>query len=374
MSNTSATTDRSVDEQSTNERSTVDGGSIDGSTAGESEVDDSGTEGSLVERSNGVLSWLPNPTLLSVLFFLGIPGSLIDSLSWMEEFYLFGLFALWPMLGTVLPWPDSDRNPTDWVTMGTRSRLYPLVSMVYLQFNPFLQLKGLLQIAGHVPVLLCYRFQLPNPDRFTQQVDYRLPVEGEWTVVSGGPIRERSHSWGFLAQRYAYDLVVTDEEGRTHEGEGNRPVDYHCYGEPVIAPANGVVVDVDNGHRDYRRAGGWLDPCQRDPRGNYLTIEHTNSEYSLLAHLQEGSLQVTEGDRVERGERVAQCGHSGNSTEPHLHFQIQDHPSFFRAMGLPIHFSDLRLREPDGETTTRERVYIHEGQRVASSNTVGDRL
>jgi len=119
MSNTSATTDRSVDEQSTNERSTVDGGSIDGSTAGESEVDDSGTEGSLVERSNGVLSWLPNPTLLSVLFFLGIPGSLIDSLSWMEEFYLFGLFALWPMLGTVLPWPDSDRNPTDWVTMGT---------------------------------------------------------------------------------------------------------------------------------------------------------------------------------------------------------------------------------------------------------------
>jgi hypothetical protein len=41
-------------------------------------------------------------------------------------------------------------------------------------------------------------------------------------------------------------------------------------------------------------------------------------------------------------------------------------------MGLPIHFSDLRIRELDGETTTRERAYIHEGQRIASLNTIGD--
>jgi hypothetical protein len=42
-------------------------------------------------------------------------------------------------------------------------------------------------------------------------------------------------------------------------------------------------------------------------------------------------------------------------------------------MELPIHLSDLRVREPDDATTIRERAYIHEGQRVAPSNTIGDR-
>ncbi|WP_327050698.1 M23 family metallopeptidase [Halomicrococcus gelatinilyticus] len=331
--------------------------------AGERSVDESLPEQPTVERAGGLRSRLPDPTYLALLFFLGVPGTLVPSLEWMETFYLFGLFGFVPMLRGFLPSPGSDESPTDWIRMGTRSRLRPLVSTAYIQLNPFLQLKGLSQLAGHVPVLLRYRFRLPNAERYDQQVDYRLPVEGEWTVVNGGPTREHSHSWGMLAQRYACDLVVTDD-GRSFEGDGERPEDYHCYGEPVVAPADGVVVAASDGHRDYHRAGGWLDPLQRDLRGNYLTIEHADGEYSVLAHLQEGSLAVSAGDRVERGDVVARCGHSGNSTEPHLHFQVQDHPSFFRAMSLPVYFADLRIRDADGETTTHERAYVREGQRV----------
>ncbi|WP_254531030.1 M23 family metallopeptidase [Natrinema gelatinilyticum] len=240
-------------------------------------------------------------------------------------------------------------------------------SRLFLQLNPVLQLKGIAQLAGHVPVFLRYRFRLPDPDRFEQRGDYRLPVEGEWTVVNGGPTRESSHSWGMLAQRYAYDLVVTDERGRSHEGSGESPAAYHCFGEPVVAPADGTVVTAGDGHRDYHRAGGWLDPRQRDPRGNYVTIEHESGEYSLLAHLQEDSLEVSRGDRVERGERIARCGHSGNSTEPHLHFQLQDHASFFRSMGLPVHFSSICIQNSDGKKRSHERAYISAGQRVAST-------
>lgn len=320
-----------------------------------------------VDRSSGLRSRLPSPTNLALLFFLGIPGTLIPSLERLEWFYLFGLFALWPMVKGFLPSPSADPEPTDWITMGTQSGLRPLVSMVYLQLNPFLQWQGLKQLAGHVPVLFRYRFRLPDPDRFDQRVDYRLPVEGEWTVVNGGPTRDASHSWGILAQRYAYDLVVTDDRGRSYEGSGDRPEEYHCFGEPVVAPADGVVVAASDGRRDYHRAGGWMDPRQRDLRGNYVAIEHATGEYGVLAHLQEGSLEVAEGDRVERGEPIGRCGNSGNSTEPHLHFQLQDHPSFFRSMGLPIHFANLRVRAPDGEGTTHERAFISAGQRVTAT-------
>ncbi|WP_278002243.1 M23 family metallopeptidase [Natrinema caseinilyticum] len=320
-------------------------------------------------ESSALRSRLPSPTSFAILFVLGIPGTLFPSLRRLEIFYLFGLFGLWPMVKAVLPSAngDTDGEPTDWITMGTQSRVRPLVSMLYLQLNPSLQLTGIRQLAGHVPVLLRYRFRLPNPDRFEQQVDYRLPVAGEWTVVNGGPTRESSHSWGLLAQRYAYDLVVTDERGRSHEGSAESPAAYHCFGEPVVAPADGVVVAAEDGHRDYHRAGGWLDPRQRDLRGNHVTIEHAPGEYSVLAHLQEGSLAVSAGDRLERGDRIARCGHSGNSTEPHLHFQLQDRASFFRSMGLPIHFSNLSVRDPDGEKTSHERAYITAGQRVAST-------
>lgn len=360
VSDSNTATERRAGDQSTDEALAVNGPAVDEST-----VDGPNPEALSVEQSSGLRSRIPDPTYLALLFFLGIPGTLVPSLEWLENFYFFGLFGVWPMLSNFLPSPGSDESPTNWIRSGTRSRLRPLASMAYTQLNPFLLVQGLRQLAGHVPVLVRYRFRLPDPERFEQRVDYRLPVEGEWTVINGGPTRERSHSWGILAQRFAYDLVVTDDRGRTHDGNGARPAEYHCYDEPVVAPADGVVVAANDGHRDYHRTGGWLDPLQHDLRGNYLTIEHADGEYSVLAHLAEGSLTVSEGDRVERGERVARCGHSGNSTEPHLHFHVQDRPSFYRSMSLPIHFANLQVRGPDGEATTHERAYVHEGQRVA---------
>jgi murein DD-endopeptidase MepM/ murein hydrolase activator NlpD len=317
------------------------------------------------EKMRGLRDRLPSPTHLTVLFVLGILGTIEPSFEWMETFYLFGLFGLWPMVGSLLPTPGGSKDPTRWITSGTGSGIRSLASMIVLKVNPFLQLKGVYQIVGQGFVLLRHRLSLPDPEGFEQATNYRLPVTGDWTIVQGGVRREHSHSWGLLTQRYAYDLVVTDDTGRTHDGDGTQLEDYHCYGQPVVAPADGIVVAVRDGHRDFDRPGGWLDLRQRDPCGNYVTIDHGNGDYSVLAHLQEGSPTVSEGEQVDRGQRIGRCGNSGNSTEPHLHFHVQDRASFFRGMGLPIAFSDVRVRDPDGDAAVRERAYIHEGQEVA---------
>ncbi|MFC6721223.1 M23 family metallopeptidase [Halobacteriaceae archaeon SHR40] len=92
---------------------------------------------------------------------------------------------------------------------------------------------------------------------------------------------------------------------------------------------------------------GWLEYRTWKIAGNYVVIEHETGEYSLLAHLQENSVTVEPGQEVQRGEVVGRCGNSGNSTEPHLHFQLQDRPSFWFAAGLVPRFADTAVVRPD---------------------------
>lgn len=295
-------------------------------------------------------SWqLPDLTNLSLLGFLSIPGFLIGDLAHLRVLALFFLFGFWPFVTMLLP--SRGESPSGWIQTGDRwSTVRFLLSMLALQVNPWVQLQSIRQLVGHGAIYLRYRFDLPDPKSFEQTTTYRLPVEGEWTVVNGGHETESSHSWGILTQRYAYDLVKTDDEGRTHAGDGSDRSDYYCWEEPVLAPADGVVVASRDGHRDTPRTGGWLDLKQRDIRGNYVVIKHTDEEYSVLAHLREGSIAIEEGDCVITGQQIGQCGHSGNSTEPHLHFHVQDTASFYRGMGLPVTFSRVAVASGHSES------------------------
>lgn len=70
--------------------------------------------------------------------------------------------------------------------------------------------------------------------------------------------------------------------------------------------------------------------------GNHLVLDLGNGTYAAYAHLQRGSLTVREGDRVRAGQPIARCGNSGNSSEPHLHFQLMDGPDPDAARGVPF--------------------------------------
>ena len=79
----------------------------------------------------------------------------------------------------------------------------------------------------------------------------------------------------------------------------------------------------------------------RDPAGNHVVLQLGNGEHALLAHLRRGSLRVKPGQRVRQGDALGRCGNSGNSSEPHLHFHVQDRAKLFGpARGLPVEFRD----------------------------------
>ena len=202
-----------------------------------------------------------------------------------------------------------------------------------------------------------------GPDDYRQKVRYRLPFGGEWYVVNGGIDEATSHSWELAAQRYAYDFLIADGSLRRWRPgtKGARPEDYLCYDEPILSPADGLVVEVSDGLSDAPRPGtGWIDAFAEDFRGNFVVIEHAEDEYSFLAHLIPGSIEAKEGERVERGKRIGRCGNSGHSTEPHPHFHVQDRADFFEAAGLPVAFDGV---VSDGGELEAEH-YPRRGERV----------
>jgi urea transporter len=175
----------------------------------------------------------------------------------------------------------------------------------------------------------------------------RLPFFGTWFVSQG--VRGGETHQGRLA--HAWDFMVRDERGRTFAVPGYRLPDYHAFGLLVTAPESGRVVSVENGVPDnppgkLNRAQNW---------GNYVVIEHSPFEYSILAHLQQGSVRVKPGDRVEAGTVLAGCGNSGYSAQPHLHYQLQVGPAP-GSDALPCRFRNYSVIIPGRETFVRSGV------------------
>jgi urea transporter len=146
----------------------------------------------------------------------------------------------------------------------------------------------------------------------------KLPFYGEW-YVSQGHCGEHTHK-GEWAN--AWDFVIVDNGLCQFRDDGNYVTDYYCYGQTVIAPADGSVVVVDDGIDDNRigevnTAKNW---------GNTVVIKHAEGLYSKLSHLQKGSIMVKVGDNVHYGQKIAKVGNSGRSPYPHLHFQLQATP------------------------------------------------
>jgi murein DD-endopeptidase MepM/ murein hydrolase activator NlpD len=182
----------------------------------------------------------------------------------------------------------------------------------------------------------------------------RLPFEDEFTVVWGGRSVEENYHAAFRDQRFAYDLLVV-RDGRSHRGEGRENEDYYCFGLPILAPGAGVVVHAQDGIADNRPG----EMHSELPPGNHVVIDHGNEEFSLLAHLRRGTVTVTSGDRVEAGDRLGECGNSGRSSEPHLHYHMQNAAEFGRGEGLPTQFLDYLaddLHVSRGEPVRGERI------------------
>ena len=145
-----------------------------------------------------------------------------------------------------------------------------------------------------------------------------LPFKGTWKVSQGigGTVTHRG-DW-----RFAYDFQAVSANGSQYCNSGAACDDYYTWKASVHAPAAGTVHSVFDGILDNEI--GTINAGQN--WGNCIIIYHAEQYYSCLAHLKQGSILVKPGDPVVRGEQVAQCGNSGRSPYPHLHFQMQMSP------------------------------------------------
>ena len=200
----------------------------------------------------------------------------------------------------------------------------PLLVFVLLQLIPSRPVSRSLNLAA-VIVVAFLSFQLVQINFWSgtdDAVAIAAPFEGEWYISSGGRSTLINHHYTPLAdQRYAIDLVI-ERNGRTYEGDKNDLASYYCWDQPILAPADGVVVVVENGLQDW--PVGQSDPLHA--AGNGVVIDIGDGLFVQFAHLRMGSVPVTEGQQVAVGDVVGRCGNSGNTAEPHLHMQVQDSP------------------------------------------------
>jgi murein DD-endopeptidase MepM/ murein hydrolase activator NlpD len=144
------------------------------------------------------------------------------------------------------------------------------------------------------------------------------------------------------SQRFAIDWKRTNEQGDFYTGDRTMNESYADYGTPVYAVADGTVTSTED-DMDANVPG--ILPAS-DPvlaakltveniDGNHIIMDIGDGVYAMYAHFVRGSLLVKPGDKVKKGQQIAQLGNTGNSNAPHLHFQLMDGPSLLEADGIP---------------------------------------
>jgi murein DD-endopeptidase MepM/ murein hydrolase activator NlpD len=124
-------------------------------------------------------------------------------------------------------------------------------------------------------------------------------------------------------------------------------------------PFDGEIVDAQDGFPERTRIvpireialvlknAFTFNPSKlRQVIGNFV-LARTGGTFAAFAHLSPGSVTVRAGQAVSSGEVIGRVGHTGNSTAPHLHFQLMDSPDLMTAGGLPCAFRRLEV-ERDG--------------------------
>lgn len=182
-------------------------------------------------------------------------------------------------------------------------------------------------------------------EAYEQKTALIYPFKGRGVItnagVTNGGHRNRSG-------QFALDGVGLDAGyGVNTPDGGTKSQDYAGWGRIIVAPAAGRIVRVRTDRPDQP------DPEKSDPQffapefpnggdpGNHLVIDHGNGEFSLLAHLQAGSVLVKLGDQVEPGQPLGKLGSSGDTVTPHLHYQLQAGPDFQWSDGLPCRFGNI---------------------------------
>ncbi len=179
-----------------------------------------------------------------------------------------------------------------------------------------------------------------------QKAKLIFPIRGKFLLAGGRDFNEpHSSEW---SQHYAYDILGLGPNYEILKDDGKSNADSYSWGKEILAPADGTVVFSRNDVPDNPQPGdidNSIFMSLPDPMyavgGNNVVIDHENHEFSLLAHMQKGSVRVHKGDHVKQGDVIGLLGNSGNSDGPHLHYHLMACETIFRCDGLPSRFENV---------------------------------
>jgi murein DD-endopeptidase MepM/ murein hydrolase activator NlpD len=215
-----------------------------------------------------------------------------------------------------------------------------------------------------------------------------FPLRGEWIAPNTPGTKVPSHGTDQLGQTYAFDFLGVEPNGT---GKRFYPISTfryllfgvplaQCYGwgRPIYAATAGTVIqahdgvierdpvnlarDMANMFKNARDFNSKHIPDLHVLTGNSILVESADG-YVLYAHAQNGSIRVSVGDKIVPGQQIASVGHSGNSTAPHLHFQLMDNLDPWKAKGIPCCFREYEVFKAgawqtveNGIPTAEERI------------------
>ena len=204
--------------------------------------------------------------------------------------------------------------------------------------NAVLGLTITLNLKNEIAGLLFKPYSEPKTlERNTTKM--HLPFKEEWTVFWGGDTQELNYHVESVAQKNAFDIMILDDNGSTHKGTGGANEDYYAFGKELYAPCDGEVVLVVDGVKD--NIPGTKNPIYLP--GNTVIIKTDKNEFVFFAHFKQHSIVVKQGQKLNAGDLLGLCGNSGNSSEPHLHFHLQNTEDMNIATGAKCYFDQIKV-------------------------------
>ncbi|MGA9721248.1 MAG: M23 family metallopeptidase, partial [Candidatus Binatus sp.] len=172
------------------------------------------------------------------------------------------------------------------------------------------------------------------------------PLRGKNWLAANAPSNTSAHRRAMLpvnglphiGQRYAIDWIQLGDDGSAFTGDKSKNSSYHAWDQEIHAVGDGKIIEVKDGiPENVPNSGKIAVPITYDTlAGNYIIQQLSDGHFAAYAHLRPSTLKVKVGDTAHAGDVLAHLGNTGNSSEPHLHFQVCDAPSFPASEGLPF--------------------------------------
>ncbi|HNR27200.1 MAG TPA: M23 family metallopeptidase [Bacteroidales bacterium] len=226
--------------------------------------------------------------------------------------------------------------------------------------NYYLSIQLPIELSNNKPSRISHRFILKDTllhkyvteegGKFTPRINevplsISSPVKGDnWIFINQSTNGYHFYTMFFVGgnlwrgERFAFDnLQLNDQMDNFYEGDPKVNESYFNYKDTLYAVADGTIHKLTDGRpQNNGDAQDVVFASIDEYGGNYVIQDIGNGLYAFYAHCAPNEFFVAQGDFVKEGDPIGLLGNSGNSTAPHLHFQITNGPSLFFSNGQPF--------------------------------------